>query len=79
LLLTLRLAAVLEFLTSTTELKSNKITDDEDNNKSLIEFRPPELSLIANKKLRIYSSASIAANRRMVAVWEMSSKNKLHC
>jgi len=43
------------------ELKPNKITDDEDKNKSSIEFGQPEPLLIANKKMRIYSSASIAA------------------
>jgi hypothetical protein len=47
---------------SSPELKPNKITDDEDKNKCSIEFGQPEPLLIANKKMRIYSSASIAAN-----------------
>jgi len=47
---------------SSPELKPNKITDDEVKNKSRIELRLTEPLLIANKKLRIYSSASIAAN-----------------
>jgi hypothetical protein len=59
---------VLEFLTSSPELKPNRITDDEDKNKSSIELRLTELLLIANKKLRIYSSASIAANPMLCAV-----------
>jgi hypothetical protein len=53
---------VLALITSSPELKPNRITDDEDKNKSLIELRLTELLLIANKKMRIYSSASIAAN-----------------
>jgi hypothetical protein len=56
------LAAVLEFIMSSPVLKPNKISDDEDKNKSLIELRLIEPLLIANKKMRIYSSASIAAN-----------------
>ena len=44
------------------ELKPNRITDDEVKNKSSIEFGQTEPLLIANKKMRIYSSASIAAN-----------------
>ena len=56
------LAAVMEFIMSSPELKPNKITDDEVKNKSSIEFRLTEPLLIANKKMRIYSSASIAAN-----------------
>jgi len=47
---------------SSPELKPNKITDDEGKNKSSIELRQTELLLIANKKMRICSSASIAAN-----------------
>ena len=50
------------FIMSSPELKPNKITDDEVKNKSRIELRLPEPLLIANKKMRIYSSASIAAN-----------------
>ena len=50
------------FITSSPELKPNRITDVEDKNKSSIEFGQPELLLIENKKMRIYSSASIAAN-----------------
>ena len=42
---------------SSPELKPNKITNDEDKNKSPIELRLPEPLLIANKKMRIYSSA----------------------
>jgi len=38
------------------------ITGDEVKNKIFIELRLTELLLIANKKMRIYSSASIAAN-----------------
>ncbi len=60
--LTLRLGDGLVFLMSIPELKPNKITNDEDKNKSRIEFRLPKPLLIANKKMRIYSSASIAAN-----------------
>jgi hypothetical protein len=59
---------VLEFITSSLELKPNKITDDEDKNKSTIELGQPGLLLIANKKMRIYSSASIAANPMLPAV-----------
>ena len=47
---------------SSPELEPNRITDDEDMYKSPIEKRLLELPLIANKKTRIYSSASIAAN-----------------
>jgi hypothetical protein len=50
------------FITSSPELKPNRITDVEVKNKSGIEFRLTEPLLIANKKMRIYSSASIAAN-----------------
>jgi hypothetical protein len=56
------LAAVLEFIMSSPELKPNTNTDDEIKNKSSIELRLTEQLLIANKKMRIYSSASIAAN-----------------
>ena len=52
------LAAVLEFY----NVQPNRITDDEGKNKSRIELPQPEPLLIANKKMRIYSSASIAAN-----------------
>ena len=55
------------FIMSSPELKPNKITDDEDKNKSQIELRLPEPLLIANKKMRIYSSASIAANPMLAA------------
>jgi hypothetical protein len=55
------LAAVLDLYSSSPELKPNRITDDEVKNKSSIELRLTELLLIANKKMRIYSSASIAA------------------
>jgi len=57
------LAAVLEFLMSSPELKPNKITDDEVKNKSSIELRLTEPMLIANRKMRTYSTASIAANQ----------------
>jgi hypothetical protein len=50
------------FIMSSPELKPNRITDDEDKNQSLIELRLTEPLLIANKKMRIYSSASKAAN-----------------
>ena len=63
------LAAVLAFITSSPELKPNKITDDEVKNKSSIELRLTEPLLIANKKMRIYSSASIAANPMLYAVF----------
>ena len=63
----LGLAAVLEFVMSSPEQKPNKITDDEDKNKSSIEFGQPEPLLIANKKMRTYSSASIAANPMLPA------------
>jgi len=56
------------FITSSPELKPNRITDDEVKNKSSIEFRLLEPLLIANKKMRIYSSASIAANPMLAAV-----------
>ena len=61
------LAAVLEFIMSRPELQPNKITDDEVKNKSSIELRLTEPMLIANKKMRIYSSASIAANPMLYA------------
>jgi len=47
-------------------MKPNRITNAEDKNKSSIEFGQPELLLIANKKMRIYSSASIAAGTHVV-------------
>ena len=50
------------FITSRPELKPNRITDDEVKNKSGIELRLPEVLLIANRKMGINSSASIAAN-----------------
>jgi hypothetical protein len=55
------------FIMSSPELKPNKITDDEVKNKSRIELRLTELLLIANKKMRICSSASIAANPQLAA------------
>jgi len=61
------LAAVLGYITSSLKLQPNKITDDEDKNKSSIEFGQPEPLLIANKKMSIYSSASIAANTMLPA------------
>lgn len=56
------LAAVLAFIFVSPELKPNRIADFEDKNESRIELRLTELLLIANKKMRIYSSARIAAN-----------------
>src|SRR5215203_4677958 len=50
------------FIMSSPELKPNKITDDEVKNRSTIELRQSEPLLIANKTMRIYSSASIAPN-----------------
>jgi len=55
------------FIMSSPELQPNRITDDEVKNKCSIEFRLPKLLLIANKKMRIYSSASIAANPMLCA------------
>jgi len=63
------------FITSSPELKPNKITDDEDKNKSSIEFGQPEPLLIANKKMRIYSSASIAANPMLAVVIPLSNQS----
>jgi len=40
----------------------NRITGVEFKNKSSIEFGQPEPLLMANKKMKTYSSASIAAN-----------------
>ena len=59
---------MLEFITSSPELKPNKIADDEDKNKSSIELRQPKPLLTANKKMKIHSSASIAANPMLCAV-----------
>lgn len=62
---------MLEFITCSPGLKPNKIPDDEDKNKSSIELSLPKLLLIANKKMSIYSSASIAALnvvRRQISV-----------
>ena len=53
---------MLEFIMSSPELQPNRITDDEVKNKSSTELRLTEPLLIANKKMRIYSSAGIAAN-----------------
>jgi hypothetical protein len=53
-------------------ISGRDITDDEDKNKSSIEFGQPEPLLIANKKMRIYSSASIAANPMLVACASLS-------
>ena len=67
---------------SSPELKPNKITDDEDKNKSSIELRLTELLLIANKKMRIYSSASIAANPMLCvrhSLLSVNSKFFVHC
>jgi len=50
-------------------ISGRDITDDEVKNKSSIELRLTELLLIANKKMRIYSSASIAANPMLAAVF----------
>jgi hypothetical protein len=50
-----------DFIMSSPQLKPNKITDDEDKNKSRLGLRLQKPLLIANKKMRIYSSAGIAA------------------
>jgi hypothetical protein len=55
---------------SSPELKPNRITDDEDKNKSRIELRLLEPLLIANKRMRICSSASIAANPMLAVVFQ---------
>ena len=65
---------MLEFITSSPELKPNRITDDEVKNKSIIELRLTEPLLIANKKMRIYSSASIAANPMLCVRLSVSSQ-----
>jgi len=67
---------VLEFITSSLELKPNKITDDEDKNKSSMEFRLTEPLLIA-KRWGFISSASIAANPMLAAVIVSQSLNAL--
>jgi hypothetical protein len=54
---------------SSPELKPNRITDDEDKNKSLIEFGQPITAADSEQKMRIYSSASIAANPMLWAVF----------
>jgi len=71
--LELLVAAVLEFITSSPELKPNKIIDDEVKNKSRIELRMTEPLLITNKKMRIYSLACIAANLVLQAVVFLSN------
>lgn len=58
---------MLEFIMSSPELQPNKITDDEVRNKSSIELGLSELMLIANKKMKIYSSDSIATNPMLYA------------
>jgi hypothetical protein len=58
---------------SSPELQPNKITDDEVKNKSSTELRLTEPLLIANKKIRIYSSASIAANPMLYAAVSLLS------
>jgi hypothetical protein len=60
---------------SSLELELNRITDDEDKNKSSIEVRLPKPLQVANKKMTIFSSASIAANS-MLAVVPLASENK---
>jgi len=52
---------------SSPELQPNRFTDDEDKNKCSIELRLTVLRPIANKKMSIYSSASIAANPMLPA------------
>jgi len=59
--------AVPEFIMSSPELQSHKITGDEVKNKSSIALRLTEPMLIANKKLITDSSASIAANLMLSA------------
>ena len=58
---------MLEFIMSSPQLQPNKITDDEVKNKSSIELCLTEPMLIANKKMRVYSSASIAASPMLYA------------
>jgi hypothetical protein len=65
------LAAVLAFITSSPELKPNRITDDEVKNKSSIESGLAEPLLIANRKMGIYSSASIAENPMLCVVFSL--------
>jgi len=54
---------------SSPELRPNRITDDEDKNKISIVFGQHEPMLVANRKMMIYSSASIAANPTLAAVF----------
>jgi hypothetical protein len=54
---------VLVFYNVSPVLKPIKITADEVKNKGSIEFGLPEPMLIENKKMSIYSSASIVANQ----------------
>jgi hypothetical protein len=61
------LCAVLAFLFVNLEPQPIRNTDDEDKYKSPIEKRLLEQKMIANKKMRIYSSASIAANPMLPA------------
>jgi hypothetical protein len=62
---------------SSPQLRPNKITDDEVKNKSSIELRLTEPMLIANKKMRIYSSAGIGENPHVVRRCSSSVSTKL--
>jgi len=55
------LAALMEFILSSPELQTNKITDDEVKTKNSIELRLTETLLIVYKEIRIYSPDRIVA------------------
>ena len=57
------------FIMSSPEPKPDRITNDEVKNQSSIELRLTEPLLIANKKLRIYSSLSHIAKPPVVRSW----------
>ena len=61
--ITFGLTAVLAFLLVSPEPELNKVNADQDKNKRLLDFHLPEQLLMVNKKMRIYSSASIAVNQ----------------
>lgn len=56
------LPAVLAFIFVSPEPQPNKITDHEDHYQSPMKLCLPEPLVIAYKKMKIYSSVSIAAN-----------------
>jgi hypothetical protein len=64
-----RLAAGLGFFVRQHGLKPNSFVEVEDMIKSQIARRQAEQKLIANKKMRNYSSASLAANPMLAAVY----------